>query len=70
MYKIFIYKNNRKPILHNEHFDKEHTEELLRHLTDELMKLIGGLVGKEYKHHYALSSGDSKEVIEGEVVEK
>ena len=42
-----------EPIYHHEHFDKEHTEELLRKLTDDLMKLIAFLFGKEYKHHYA-----------------
>lgn len=60
-----------KPIYHIEHFDKEHTEELLRHLTDELMKLIGVLVGKEYKHHYLLKSRkseDGKDIIEGELI--
>lgn len=66
-----------KPIHHHEHYDKEHTEELLRHLTDELMKLIATMVGKEYKHHYALQGGAKKhfaapvsgnKIIEGELV--
>ncbi|MDA3840381.1 MAG: lysophospholipid acyltransferase family protein [Patescibacteria group bacterium] len=43
-----------EPIYHHEHFEKEHTEELLTKLTDDLMKLIAFLVGKEYKHHYSL----------------
>ena len=41
------------PIHHHEHYDKEHSEELVRKLTDDLMAHIGELVGKEYKHHYS-----------------
>lgn len=58
-----------KPINYNEHYDKEHTEDLLRHLTDELMKQIAGMVGKEYKHHYTFQDNkDDKKVVEGKVV--
>jgi 1-acyl-sn-glycerol-3-phosphate acyltransferase len=49
-----------KPIIHHEHFDKEHVEEsLLRHLTDELMLVISNLTGKEYKHHYKLQKSNN-----------
>lgn len=61
-----------KPIYHHEHFDKEHTEDLLRRLTDDLMKMIAVMVGKEYKHHYSLSENDTKKhanYIEGELAE-
>ena len=56
-----------QPVFHEDHFNKEHTEDLLRRLTDDLMLLIAMLVNKEYKHHY-LNSGEKK-VIEGEVIE-
>ncbi len=56
------------PLHHHEHFDKEHTEELLRHLTDELMLVIAGLAGKEYKHHYKLDGNDKGKVVEGEII--
>lgn len=60
-----------KPIFHHDHYDKEHTEALLRHLTDELMMTIGKLTGKEYKHHYKLLSGpkeDKGKIIEGKII--
>lgn len=57
------------PIHHHEHYDKEHTEELVKKLTDDLMLHIGSLVGKEYKHHYSLKENKKYEkVIEGELV--
>jgi 1-acyl-sn-glycerol-3-phosphate acyltransferase len=54
------------PVHHNEHYDKEHTKELLRRLTDDLMLNIANMVGKEYRHHYSLEN--KKDVIDGEVV--
>lgn len=61
----------KEPIYHHEHFNKEHTEELLRKLTDDLMLLIAGLIGKEYKHHYALAGGsETKKIIEGEIIKE
>lgn len=51
-----------EPIYHHEHFEKEHTEDLLIKLTDDLMKLIGFLVGKEYKHHYSLEEKYQKAI--------
>ena len=60
-----------KPILHQQHFDKKLTKEMLRHLTDELMWDIGLMVNKEYKHHYNYQNKIQEKkprVIEGEVV--
>ncbi|PLX21358.1 hypothetical protein C0584_02920 [Candidatus Parcubacteria bacterium] len=48
-----------EPVHHHDHFEKEHTEELLRKLTDDLMNLIAALIGKEYKHHYSFQKTDS-----------
>ena len=49
-----------KPILHEEHYNKEITEELLRNLTDNLMKIISSLINKEYKHYYLLNKESDK----------
>ena len=54
-----------KPIVHAKHFDQEHTEDLLRHLTDNLMLRIAALAGKEYKH----LSDNKEKIIQGGLVE-
>jgi 1-acyl-sn-glycerol-3-phosphate acyltransferase len=51
------------PINHSEHYEQEHTKELLRHLTDNLMLHIANLVNKEYRHHYSLEK--DKNILEG-----
>ncbi|PIP33597.1 hypothetical protein COX22_03510 [Candidatus Falkowbacteria bacterium CG23_combo_of_CG06-09_8_20_14_all_49_15] len=62
-----------KPIYHHDHYDKEHTEDILRWLTDDLMAVIAGLIGQEYKHHnkYLADSKEQKEkIIEGRIIKK
>ena len=49
-----------KPISHKEHYNKEITEELLRNLTDNLMKIISSLINKEYKHYYLFNEQNNK----------
>jgi len=56
-----------KPIHFTDYHDKEHTEELIRHLTDELMSVIAGLVGKKYGHHYKLNKHKQKNVEMSEI---
>jgi len=51
-----------EPIYHHDHFDKKQTDDLLRKLTDDLMKLIAYLAGKEYKHHYELQEKNIKTI--------
>lgn len=60
-----------KPVYHHDHYDKEHTEDLLQRLTDELMAAIAKLVGKEYKHHYKYLPANKekgKKAAEGRIV--
>ena len=57
-----------KPIVHSEHYGKEHTKDLLQHLTNNLMLTIADLAGKEYKHvlPMQIDKAESK-IIEGKV---